>query len=460
MSTDVPFIKSWIPYLGHGIAFGTDADKLLLGLQQQYGDEFTILMGGKKITFLTNPHDYDTLFKQAKTLRGDALSEEVSGKAFGIQWHLFDTRLHEMTVQFDKSLRRSKLGPLTSSMHLQLEKRLQQSSSDEWQQGELFHFLAKLVFEAGGEALLGENIFDDDSLFSEFQHFDKQLPMILSGLPRWLFFRRSDQFLKKMSQKLCQPKPNQSGVMDERFAFMDSVSSDREAQGPINAGLFWAAQANTVVMAFYSVFFILRDDEARRRITQEVRESLSKVSEKTSLGTPELSLKTIDSMPLLDAALDEMLRLRTASMPIRMATENVELSLKSGKILSMKKGEYAAIFPRLTQMNSEIYEQPEHFIWDRFVGKQGPNHFNFRGEPLKYNLLPFGGGLSLCPGRHFSRNEFKVLCIVLFNAFDLELLETDLPDFDKSRLGLGALTPTSEIPFRYRRRQAVLQAGK
>lgn len=449
MNTSVPFVKSRVPWLGYGIAFGKDADKLLAALQQEHGNEFTIVLGGRKFTFLLNPHDYPEFLKQSKTLKADEISMEISGKAFGIDWSEYNVGVHEVQVPFDKSMRRNKVGALTEHMHSILDNKLHQSAGEEWKRGDLFRFVAKLIFDAGGEALMGKGIFNDESLFEEFLHFDSQFPLLITGLPRSIFFRRSDRFLKKMYDLLKQPNPGQSTVMDERFRTMEAITTVEE-MGRNNAGLFWATQANTVVMAFYSVFFILRDKEARPVILEEVNRVLGQVQEHTKNNTPILSSEILDQMEALDACLDEVLRIRTASMPIRKATEDTILQLKSGRVLQVKKGDIVTLYPRTTHMNPEIYPQPEKFIWNRFLGKQGPNKFFYRGEPIKYNLMPFGGGKSICPGRHFARNEFKVLTATLLYLLDIDLLEEKIPDFDKSRAGLGALTPISDVSFRYR----------
>lgn len=453
MDTAVPFVKSWLPWLGHGVDFGKDADKMLANLQQQHGDEFTVVLGGRKITFLLNPHDYPAFVKQAKTLRSDDIAMEISAKTFGIDWDKYSVGLHELTEPFNKILQRGKLGPLTESMHKKLDEHIFAKTTDQWQEGMLFRFVAKLIFDAGGEALIGDGIFEDESLFDEFLHFDSQFPLLITGLPRWLFFRRSDRFLKKMYRLMDSPNPNQSAVMDTRFDSMRDVTTVDE-MGRNNAGLFWATQANTVVMAFYSVFYILRDPEARAEILNEVQDVLGNAPEKTENGSPVLSLGVIDKLVKLDACLDEVMRLKTAPMPIRIAKEDVEIELVSGRKLVLKKGDYASLYPRITHMNPDIYDAPEEFVWDRFLGKQGPNKFTYRGTPVKYCLLPFGAGMSICPGRHFARNEFKVLAAVLLYQMDIELLETAMPEFDKSRSGLGALTPVSDIPFKYRFRKA------
>src|SRR5690606_6982421 len=102
-------------------------------------------------------------------------------------------------------------------------------------------------------------------------------------------------------------------------------------------------------------------------------------------------------------------------------------------------------------LHPEIYANPDQFQWDRFLGKQKPNSFSYQGEFLKYSLLPFGIGLSMCPGRHFARNEFKVVTALVLNWCDIELKETKIPALDMGRVGLGSLTPKMDIPFHLQR---------
>ena len=448
----VPFVRSPLPWLGHGIAFGKDADALLQRLRARHGDAFTLLLGGKRMTFLLNPHDAPAFFKQSKTLVAGPISKEISGKAFGIDWSQYAVDVHEVQVPFDKSMRKSVIGPMTLHMQEKAAARLQALGRHHWQSGELFRFVAKLVFDAGGEAMLGDGLFDDPALFEEFLHFDKRFPLLVSGLPRQIFFRRAERFLQKLSLHLQSPRPGQAPVMDTRFDTLKDVTSVREI-GRNNAGLFWATQANTVVMAFYAVFFILRDAEARRQILAELDAVAGSVQQQ-----PTLTLDQLDQLEKLDACLDEVLRLKTSPMPIRVATQPVTLPLYSGRECRLNTGDIVCLFPRLTHMDPMIYPQPELFIWDRFLQRQGPNQFSYRGEPLKYNLLPFGGGQSICPGRHFARSEFKILTALLLRQFDIELLDSAIPPHDKSRAGLGALTPLQDVPFRFRLREPATHA--
>ncbi len=62
--------------------------------------------------------------------------------------------------------------------------------------------------------------------------------------------------------------------------------------------------------------------------------------------------------------------------------------------------------------------------------------------------LPFGGGVSYCPGRRFARNEVKALLAFLVTRFDLTM-DPDVanPGFDNTRAGVGIFPPRVDVPI-------------
>lgn len=58
-------------------------------------------------------------------------------------------------------------------------------------------------------------------------------------------------------------------------------------------------------------------------------------------------------------------------------------------------------------------------------------------------FLPFGAGITYCPGRRFARNEIKLLTMFLLSRFEFTLLEGPdyVPEPDGSRAGLGIFSP-------------------
>jgi cholesterol 7alpha-monooxygenase len=69
-------------------------------------------------------------------------------------------------------------------------------------------------------------------------------------------------------------------------------------------------------------------------------------------------------------------------------------------------------------------------------------------------FLPFGSGVTLCPGRKFARNEVKLLLIYLLSKFDFELLDnSQVPVVDGARAGLGIFPPLNDIDVRVTKKQ-------
>ncbi len=94
------------------------------------------------------------------------------------------------------------------------------------------------------------------------------------------------------------------------------------------------------------------------------------------------------------------------------------------------------------------------FRYDRFIqdGREKTDFYK-DGQRLKYYLMPFGSGSSICPGRYFAVNEIKQFLCLLLLYFDLQLDEGQARvTVDSSRAGLGILLPATDVRFRYRLR--------
>lgn len=79
--------------------------------------------------------------------------------------------------------------------------------------------------------------------------------------------------------------------------------------------------------------------------------------------------------------------------------------------------------------------------------------FYKNGQRLKYYLMPFGSGSSMCPGRYFAVNEIKQFLCLLLLYFDLQLEDGQTrATLDSSRAGLGVLLPATDVRFHYRLR--------
>lgn len=102
----------------------------------------------------------------------------------------------------------------------------------------------------------------------------------------------------------------------------------------------------------------------------------------------------------------------------------------------------------------------QSFRFDRYLEDgQEKTDFYKNGQKLKYYLMPFGSGATMCPGRYIAINEIKQFVCLLLLYFDVELEdERDTVRPDYARAGLGIMQPLDEVRFRYRLRRPLTSA--
>ncbi|EPY80310.1 hypothetical protein CB1_000844059 [Camelus ferus] len=116
-----------------------------------------------------------------------------------------------------------------------------------------------------------------------------------------------------------------------------------------------------------------------------------------------LSIKAVESTIL------EALRLCTVSGIFRFVQEDLTLHLET-QDYRLRKGDFVGIFPPALHYDPEVFEAPEEFRFDRFIedGKKKTTFYK-RGKKLKHYVIPFGFGISKCPGRFLAFVEIKQL---------------------------------------------------
>lgn len=171
---------------------------------------------------------------------------------------------------------------------------------------------------------------------------------------------------------------------------------------------------------------------------------------------PKLSLSRdqLDNMPVLDSIIMEAMRLSSASLNIRVAKEDFLLHLDNQEAYRIRKDDVIALYPPMLHYDPEIFEDPYEYKFDRFLDEKGQEKTTFfrGGRRLRYVCMPFGSGVTKCPGRFFAIYEIKQFLTLVLAYFDMELLEpaVKVPPLDQSRAGLGILQPTYDVDFRYK----------
>ncbi|XP_038129653.1 cytochrome P450 7B1 [Cyprinodon tularosa] len=464
-----PLIKGWIPFIGKALEFGKDAHGFLEKHKRKYGDVFTVQIAGKYMTFIMNPLLYPSIIKQGRQLDFHEFTDKVAPVTFGYPPVLGNT-FHGLWEQIKRSfqlLQGDHLEPLTESMMGNLMLVFRQDHLDragDWRSGGLYEFCSSVMFEATfltiyGKPASGVRHRGMDDLRRDFNKFDSMFPFLIAQIPIWLLGRTKAIRQKLISYFLPQKMSHWSNTSQfiqrrsELFEQHDKLKDvDKAAH---HFAILWASVGNTLPATFWATYFLVSQPQALKVVRQEILDVLRDDGVEFDASRDVLlSKEQLDKLIFLESSINESLRLSSASMNIRVAQEDFSLRLDNDRSVGVRKGDVIALYPQSLHLDPEIYEEPQTFRFDRFVqdGREKTDFFK-DGQKLRYYLMPFGSGSSMCPGRYFAINEIKQFVSLLLLYFDLQLEDgQNRPRLDSSRAGLGILLPSSDVRFRYRLR--------
>lgn len=216
---------------------------------------------------------------------------------------------------------------------------------------------------------------------------------------------------------------------------------------------------------------ILRDPQ----LHQEVQNKLHTATQHNSAQqATQFSPTEVVEDPLLQSIYAETLRLRVASLVVREAAQ-CTFSFRGWQIL---KDKTILVSSHTEAMNKQIWNTGpsnghpldkfwhSRFLVDPKVPGSGPLK-----EPKKHRAdnsgtlaapyfsmdgvagswIPYGGGRSLCPGRHFAKRQVILTAAVFLSKFDIILRDESEPAVDMRHFGFGTMPPKHKIPCQIRR---------
>nr|XP_012618806.2 25-hydroxycholesterol 7-alpha-hydroxylase [Microcebus murinus] len=457
-----PLIKGWLPYLGVALKFQKDPLNYIKTLQKQHGDIFTLLLGGKYITFILDPFQYPLVLKNHKQLSFRVFTNKILVKVFAIKKLTDNDEMNDELHSCYQLLQGKSLDILLENVIQNLkqvfEPQLLKTTS--WETAQLFTFCGSIIFDITfttiyGNILAGNRRKLISELKDDFLKFDDKFPYLVSDIPIELL-GDTKSLQKKLikcfiSENLAKLQ-GCSEVFQMRQNILEKyyVREDTEI-GAHHLAFFWASVANTIPTMFWAMYYLLQHPEALAAVRDEIDRLLQSTGQKKGPGFfIHLTREQLDSLICLESTILEALRLCSSTTSIRFVQEDLTLHSEI-KDFHIRKGDLVAIFPLLLHVDPEVFDAPEEFRYDRFVedGKKKTTFYK-RGKKLKCYLMPFGYGASKCPGRFLAVIEIKQLLIILLTYFDLEIIDDKPMEPNYKRLLFGIQHPKSDVLFRYK----------
>lgn len=414
------------PLLGSALPFGRDAPAFLADCRRRHGDIFTITVAGQRMTFVLDPHSHAAVLKLQGELSFHELAHEISARAFG-HARLRGERATAMERATAAHLKGPALDALTDRAQRRLDAWLRGATVDARTPVGLYDFVRRALFVVGAETLFGEGRWDDAAR-ADFERFDQRFPLLVAGVPAAALGVHGAR--ARLAARL---RPGASGASEMCLRRAEALGADVSPAevGRVDLSVLWAALANTIPAAFWTLAHLASDPEARARVTRELREPA------------EVTATSPRARPRLQSAISEALRLSSASITLRRALRATTLTLDDGAAYAVRAGDLVCLFPWLMHHDPEIFPEPERFRDDRFLPGAPP--FLKRGRRVAAPLMPYGGGVSLCPGRHLANTEIQQFVAAVLTRFDLVAAQPELPPPDRTRAGLGVLPPQGDL---------------
>lgn len=236
-------------------------------------------------------------------------------------------------------------------------------------------------------------------------------------------------------------------MVQARYAANTKYGISPWNQGRLEVGTLLGILANTIPSAFYMLIHVYSD----QALLQDIRDELE--ANCVTGSTPEtkrfLSVVTMrEKCHLLYSTFQELLRVHAQGAGARYVREDTILDdqylLKRGMVVQMP----------MAVMHSDP------LVWGADVADFQPRRFLKQidtSKGFKQNLTayrPFGGGASLCPGRHFVTLEVLALTALMVLRFDIAPSngQWSIPAQRQESLATNVFPPEKDIKVKITRR--------
>ncbi|MCE9545448.1 MAG: cytochrome P450 [Planctomycetia bacterium] len=247
----------------------------------------------------------------------------------------------------------------------------------------------------------------DDNFTNRYDELLAQADELEQRILRMIQLRRSQKTeANDVLSILVRAHDEQGGLTDEELIGQACV-------------LFGAAHLTSANTLSWTLLLLAQHPEIMAALCDELHDTL---------GGRAPQLNEVDQMPLLDRVVRESMRVLPASSYSQRANiEPVDLGP-----FRLVPGTTIVFSPFITHHLSDLYEAPEAFRPDRWLGM----------EQSPYAYLPFGAGPRMCMGATLAMMTFKVALPTILQRFRLSAVpNSDICGLVKSTM----LTPTTPL---------------
>lgn len=194
---------------------------------------------------------------------------------------------------------------------------------------------------------------------------------------------------------------------------------DNHKMAAFMLSLFWAPQANTLPMTWWTLAEILRNPRVKAKVEHEVRTSkfASAPDAKGHFAAED------EDLPYVRACMYEVFRLYIANLTHRKVARDFPLNV-GGKWYRVPKNDMLTVASYVRHWDPDVYPNPSEFRPERWLREDG----SIKKVPVG-DFFPFAHGKYSCSGKFLAQLEIPILVGLFFRDFEASLVDK-VPDAD------------------------------
>lgn len=309
---------------------------------------------------------------------------------------------------------------------------------------DLLDFFAELTIYTTSACLVGKPFREElDSRFAHHYHELERgtdaLAYVDPYMPGVESFERRDaarEALVALVQGIIDRRKQRGTVAKEERDLLDvliSIDMSADYITGVFISMMFAGHHTSSGTASWALIELMRHPDVMADVVAELDELYADGS--------EVSFQALRSIPRLEAALKETLRLHPPLvLLLRVAQEDFELGGHR-----IPPGTMVGATPRVSNRIPEDFPDPDRFDPGRYIDPRQEDLAN------RWTWIPFGAGRHRCVGNAFAMMQMKAIFSVILRDFEFEMAQP--PDSyrdDTSKMVIQLARPAT---VRYRRRR-------
>ncbi|PIL35698.1 cytochrome P450 [Ganoderma sinense ZZ0214-1] len=487
-----PMVWHWIPFLGSAPSYGRDPIGFFRECREKYGNCFTFILLGKRVTVTLGTHGNDYVLGGKHTqLAAEDVYSHLTTPIFGkdVVYDCPNEKLMEQKKFVKVSLTIDKFRSYVGMIEDEVKDYLNSDTSfrayqmddiNEWGAFPVLKTFAEVTILTASRTLQGREIRerltkDYAQVYSDLDHGFTPLHWMIPGLPLPSYRKRDAAHLKMSNFYQSLIRARRSLAEHEREDdVMNSLMQQKYRDGTplpdheiahILIALLMAGQHTSSSSLAWTMLHL-----ADR---QDLQDALYK-EQVAYFGTPDGGLRDvryedIRELKVLDAVVRETLRVHP---PIHSIMRKAHVDIPVPATLAapsedvrfvVPKGDIVLASPIVSQLDPAVWEdsdtwEPLRWYDEKGVAAQAHKQYN-EGEQVDFGFglvskgtvspyLPFGAGRHRCIGEQFAYLQISTVIIALIRRLEFRI-EGEFPKADYASMMVQPMP--SQIMYRRRK---------